>query len=137
MSTQRAQRVGRQLQQEISMIVERDLVDPRLELVTFTAVKVTPDLRTARVYYSCLGGQEARDDCGKALDHAKGMLRREIGRRLALRYVPDLRFEFDDSLERSQRISELLGPAVQGRDAPEDAGDPSADPDSRIDEEDR
>jgi len=120
MSSQRAQRVARQVLQEISVLVEQELGDPRLELVTFTAARMTPDLRTAWLSFSCLAGQQGRSDCEAALDHAKGMLRREIGRRLKLRYVPDLRFVFDDSLELSQRITQLVAD-----DQHDDGRDPS------------
>ncbi len=108
MSGQRVERVGRQILQEISNIVERVLADPRLTLVTFTRVQMTPDLRQARVYFSCLEGTAGKDRCEGALVHASGLLRRELGRRLQLRYVPELRFVFDDSFERAARINALL-----------------------------
>jgi len=117
MPSQRQQRVARQILQEISTIVERDLADPRLSMVTFTQVLISPDLRNARVFYSCLGGDAERERCAEGLAHATGVLRRELGRRLPLRFVPSLRFEFDDSLERFDRISRLL------REAGEDDGD--------------
>jgi ribosome-binding factor A len=108
MASQRQQRVARQILHEISTIVGRDVSDPRIEGVTFTEVRVTPDLRNAHVFFSCLGGQDARKRCAEGLEHAAGLVRRELGRRLALRFVPSLRFEFDDSLERAERIARLL-----------------------------
>jgi ribosome-binding factor A len=108
MTSQRQRRVARQILQEISTIVETELADPRLTLVTFTEVQMTPDLGNARVFFSCLGGQEERKRCEEGLAHASGMLRRELGRRLPLRFVPALRFEFDDSYERAERINRLL-----------------------------
>jgi ribosome-binding factor A len=115
MASQRQQRVARQILHEISSIVGRDVSDPRVEGVTFTEVRVTPDLRNAHVYFSCLGGADERRRCSEGLEHAAGMLRRELGRRLALRFVPTLRFEIDDSLERAERIARLL--RQSGRDA--------------------
>lgn len=88
-------------------MVECDLADPRLQLVTFTGVRMSPDLRVAWIHYSCMPTAQ-REACEHALEHAAGMLKREVGRRLRLRYVPDLRFRYDDSLERSERISRLL-----------------------------
>jgi len=88
-------------------MVECDLSDPRLELVTFTSVRMTPDLRNAHIYYSSLTSGD-REGPQRALVQASGWLRRELGRRLKLRYVPALRFEFDDSFERAARISSLL-----------------------------
>jgi ribosome-binding factor A len=108
MGSQRQQRVARQILQEISTIVET-LNDPRLVLVTFTEVRMTPDLRNARVFFSCLGDDEHRKRCEEGLAHASGVLRRELGRRLPLRWVPALRFEFDDSYQRAERINRLLG----------------------------
>jgi len=108
MPSQRQQRVARQILQEISVIVEQELADPRVELVTFTAVMVSPDLRNARVFYSYMGGDTERQRCAEALEHASGMLRRELGRRLPLRFIPALRFEYDDSSVRAERIAALL-----------------------------
>jgi ribosome-binding factor A len=108
MASQRPQRVGKQILQEISIIVESELADPRLNFVTFTEVQMTPDLRNARVFFSCLGGDEERKRCTEGLEHAAGLLRRELGRRLPLRFVPTLRFEFDDSYQRAERIERLL-----------------------------
>jgi len=108
MVSQRQQRVAKQLLQEISIIVEQELNDPRVELVTFTDVHISPDLRNARVFYSYMGGDAERARCAEALDHASGMLRRELGRRLPLRFVPVLRFEYDDSSVRAERIANLL-----------------------------
>ncbi len=115
MPTQRQRRVGKQLLQEISTIVEFELADPRLALVTFTDVTISPDLRNARVYFSCLGGAAERERCLAGLAHARSLLRRELGRRLRLRYVPELRFEFDDSFERANRIDRLLRAATPAR----------------------
>ena len=101
--------------QEVSDLVERDLADPRLQLVTFTGVRMSPDLRVAWIYYSCMPGpgdgddrDDGREESARALERAAGLLKREVGRRLRLRYVPDLRFRYDDSLERAERITRLL-----------------------------
>ena len=108
MGSQRQQRVAKQIQQSISTIVEVELSDPRLQLVTFTEVRITPDLRSALVFYSWLGPQAERAQVGEGLERAKGLIRRELGRRLSLRFVPELRFEYDDSAERAERIQRLL-----------------------------
>ncbi len=114
MASERARRVGRQVLQEISTIVEFEVKDPRLSMVTFTDVRMSADLRYARVRFSCLDPQRTRAECEAALSRAAGFLRREIGRRLRLRYVPALRFEYDDSSARAERIARLLG-AAQGQ----------------------
>ncbi len=108
MSTDRARRVAKQVLHEISIIVELEMKDPRLSPLTFTDARMSPDLRTARIWFSCLDPQHNRDASEQALRRAGGYLRREIGRRLRLRYVPDLRFEYDDSADRADRIARLL-----------------------------
>ena len=110
MPSQRTQRVGRQVLHEVSSMVELDVSDPRLELITFTEVRMSSDLRTAHVFFACMPGSTRREDCEKGLTHAVGFLRRELGRRLDLRYVPALQFHFDDSLQRAERIEQLLAP---------------------------
>lgn len=85
-----------------------ELKDPRLAFVSVTRVEVTSDLRLARVYVSQLDGEESRRETMAALGHASGYLRREIGQRTTLRYVPELSFHFDEGLIASQRINTLL-----------------------------
>ena len=127
MAGQRPERVARQVLQEVSDLAERELSDPRLALVTFTGARMSPDLRVAWIYYSCMPGQgedegkDARIESERALQHAAGMLKRQVGRRLRLRYMPDLRFRYDDSLELSDRISQLLenAPAAESESARE------------------
>lgn len=108
MTSTRTARVARQIQQELSQILEEQLKDPRVGMVTLTSVQMTPDLRLARVYFSRLGEAGERQEAKAALEHAAGFLRHELGQRLRLRYLPELRFYIDDSLERYDRISELL-----------------------------
>lgn len=108
MPNQRRQRVARQILHETSKLVEFELNDPRLGMVTLTAARMSPDLRVAWIAFSILGDEQARNDCYAALRSASGYLRREIGRRLRLKYVPDVRFEIDDSIDRAERISRLI-----------------------------
>ncbi|RMF22836.1 MAG: 30S ribosome-binding factor RbfA [Deltaproteobacteria bacterium] len=108
MSTDRARRVAKQVLHEISTIVELEMKDPRLSVVTFTDARMSADLRRARIWFSCLDPEHNRSSSEQALARAGGYLRREIGRRLRLRYVPDLSFEYDDSTDRADRISRLL-----------------------------
>jgi len=121
MTSTRTARVARQVQQELSQILEEQLKDPRVGMVTLTSVQMTPDLRLARVYFSRLGDPKERQEAKAALEHAAGFLRRELGQRLRLRYLPELRFFIDDSLERYDRISELLDtPRQPGEKADDD-----------------
>jgi ribosome-binding factor A len=82
--------------------------DPDLRRVTITDVEMPGDLRSARIYFSCLGTEAERELAEAALDRAAGYLRREVTRRCGLRYAPELTFRFDETLERGARIEELL-----------------------------
>ena len=104
----RTESVGRQIQAELSELIQRQLKDPRLGYVTLTGVRMTPDLRTAKVYVSVMGEAEARADSLKALNHAAPFLRRELGKRLRLRNTPELLFDQDETIEHGTRINELL-----------------------------
>lgn len=94
--------------------MEKKVSDPRLDFVTITAVKVSPDLRQAHIYVSAVGNQQ---EAMEGFDRAASFLRRELGSRLALRYVPELTFHLDESLERGERIDQLLEEIQRNRDS--------------------
>ena len=100
--------MGGQLREEISRTVQRTVKDPRIRGVTVTDVKLSNDLRYARVYYSLIGEARKREEAHQGLQSAKGVIRREMGRNLKLRYVPDIEFFFDDSLGHAEHIESLL-----------------------------
>lgn len=104
----RPHRVGEQLQKEISALLLKGLKDPRVGFVTITGVSVTPDMHLARVHYTVYGDETQRLDTQKGLKSAVPFIRRELSRRLRLRYVPELVFEFDKALEYGNRIDSLL-----------------------------
>jgi ribosome-binding factor A len=104
----RPRRVADQLRAEITELVAREVHDPGIGFLTITAVKVTPDLQVARVYYTTLGDQKARRDTQRALERATPFLRRHIGSRLRLKRVPVLEFFFDEAIERGDRIEQIL-----------------------------
>ncbi|NWG87169.1 MAG: 30S ribosome-binding factor RbfA [Hydrogenophilaceae bacterium] len=107
----RARRVGEQIRQELANILWREMKDPRVTGVTITAVEVTHDLEHAKVYFSLLSGDPKA--VSQALQRASGYLRTELSHRLRLRIVPRLNFQFDESLERGNRISHLIDQAVE------------------------
>lgn len=108
MQYQRSHRVGEQIQKEISALLLKGLKDPRIGFVTITAVKVTADLGQARVFFTVMGEESVRRETGQGLASATPYLRRELGKRLRLRHVPELIFEFDTALEYGNRIESLL-----------------------------
>jgi ribosome-binding factor A len=115
MGTHRVERVAAQLRQEISLIIIRDLKDPRVEMATITDVKLSPDLRNATVKVSVVGDDEPRHAAIAGLEHAKGFIRRELGLRLSnLRFAPELHFQLDDGVAYSVRVSQLLREVEKG-----------------------
>ncbi len=100
-------RVNVRVREVIADEVER-LKDPGLGFVTITGVDTAPDLRSARVYYSVLGDDDEHEATQAALERAAGRLRREIGSRVRLKYLPELRFEPDGAIEHGLRIEQIL-----------------------------
>lgn len=108
MSKIRQRRVAEGLRAELMDLIQNQLRDPRLNLVTVTDVTIDRELRHASVFVSALAGPEEQRQIMKALDGAMGFLRREIARRIHLKVVPELRFHWDPGLERGERIGQIL-----------------------------
>ncbi len=104
----RPDRVGEELRMELSELLAREVHDPGIGFLTLTHVQVTPDLQHARVFYTTLGQGPARRETERALERAAPFLRRQIGRRLRLRRVPELHFIFDEGVEAEDRVERLL-----------------------------
>ena len=104
----RPERVGQMVQQLLGEAFARGMRDPRIGLVTITGVKMSPDLREARVYWTVHGDPEQRKHTAKGLENARGFLRREIGSELKLRITPELHFTYDEAIDRGERIDQLL-----------------------------
>ena len=104
----RPERVAVLIQREVVEILDRHLRDPRIRGVTVTDVEVSPDLKYATIFVSTLEGGEVRAQTLKGLDRAAPAVRHILAPRLGLREVPEVRFRFDESLERGQRVEELL-----------------------------
>ncbi len=121
MSHRRADRVGDLIKEELSRMMVRDIGDPRIANTTITDVKVTDDLRLARVYFVRLGESGYSEETEEGFRRASGFFRREMGKTLKLRYIPKLEFFFDPSFERGDRIERLLAD-IHKREDPGDAG---------------
>ena len=104
----RAERVAEEIRLALSEIVRRKMHDPRVALASITEVDLSPDLRHAKVYVSALDDPGRREEAVAGLSHAAGFLRRELGRALRLRYLPELDFRPDLVEERAGRIEEAL-----------------------------
>ena len=105
--TGRAQKVGDQIQRELSEIVRRELRDPRVGMITLTAVEVSPDCAHATVYFTCLDATHV-PEAADGLRRAAGFLRSQLARRIKLYVTPELRFAYDESIERGARLSQLI-----------------------------
>lgn len=108
MQSMRCEKMGGLLVAEISDILRTRVKDPRLGFVTITDVVMTKDLRIARVYFSVLGNEAERTNTVKALESARTFIQSEIGSRVRLRFLPELRFFLDTSLEYGARIESLI-----------------------------
>ena len=104
----RSDRLAQELRNEVSFIISRELKDPRLGFATITTVKVTPDLKYARILVSVLGTPEKQKATMAALNKATGFVRKQLGSRLKLRQIPELKFEYDDSIEYGAKMDEIL-----------------------------
>ncbi|MDK4125563.1 30S ribosome-binding factor RbfA [Staphylococcus pseudintermedius] len=104
----RAERVGEQMKKELMDIINNKLKDPRVGFLTITDIQPTNDLSLAKVYLTVLGSDKERENTFKGLEKAKGFIKSEIGQRMRLRIVPDLQFEYDESIEYGNRIERLI-----------------------------
>lgn len=104
----RVDRVAEAIKREISNIIHDELKDPRIGFVTITRAEITQDLRYAKIFYSILGSAKEEDNTQKAIESAKGFIKKLIGDRIKLRFTPELSFHLDKSAEYSQRIQEQL-----------------------------
>ena len=102
-------RVGETLKEEIGVIIEGELGDPRIALCNVTEIALAPDGKSARVYIEVAGDEREQEETIKAINAAKGYIRRELLIRLGVRHVPELNFLLDKSQEYGSRIDDLLG----------------------------
>ncbi len=104
----RPERVGEAIRDELSTLLARDVHDPGVGFITLTQVKVSPDLQLARVYYTSMGDEKALRETAKALGRATPFLRRQVAQRLRLRRAPELQFFYDESIAHHDRIEQIL-----------------------------
>jgi ribosome-binding factor A len=108
MATARMRRVNEVIRQVLGDVITTELKDPRVGFVTVTDVDTSPDLRTARVYVSVLGGEPEREQALAGLHSSHGFLQGKIAAELRMKRTPTLTFHYDDSVDRGVRISRLL-----------------------------
>jgi ribosome-binding factor A len=116
----RTLRVADQIQRELANLIRLEVKDPRVGMVTLTGVEVSPDYAHAKVFFTLLGNSAQQEAAQRALAHAAGFLRGQIGRRIKLHTIPELHFVFDESVERGARLSQLIDSAIASTPAPDD-----------------
>ncbi|HKV45819.1 MAG TPA: 30S ribosome-binding factor RbfA [bacterium] len=128
----RIARLRELFKEEISTILQREMKDPRIGFVSVLDVELSQDLRHARVFVSILGDAEAKAKTMAGLGNAQGFIRKELGRRIRLRYMPEVSFRLDESIERGVRVQRLLrqvaeteGEASGNASGRSDRGNPS------------
>ena len=121
MSGYRPEKVAEQIHKEASRILMHNIKDPRIATVNITAVKVSKDIGSARIYFTVLDEASDRKEAERGLKSAAPYIRREIGQVMRLRFIPDLRFHYDESVGYGQKIDELL------RQVKDDLNDPAED----------
>ena len=104
----RADRVSGLIQEILSNLLKKDIHDPRLHMATITNVKMSRDLKLARIYFSIYGDNNKREAAAKGFESARGFIKRSLARKLSLRYMPDLIFFYDESFDYGSHIEELL-----------------------------
>lgn len=118
MASKRIARLNEQLKRELAELLRKEVRDPRVHMVSVTAVQVATDLGSARVFVRILGGDRERSETLLGLEAAAPFLRRTLGREMHIRRIPELRFQEDHSMERAQRIEQILSEVL-----PHEAGE--------------
>jgi len=104
----RADRVGGLIQKVLSNILNKNIRDPRLKMATITSVKVSRDLKQARIYFTTSGGIQKKGDTTEGFNSAHGFIKRTLAHELDLKYMPHLKFFYDESIEYGAHIDELI-----------------------------
>jgi ribosome-binding factor A len=104
----RSDRVSGQIKQVLTEILQKDVSDPRLEMVTVTSVKMTNDLRIARIYFTMAGSKRTAKDAIAGFKSAQKYIKRHLGDQLGLRYMPNIEFYYDDTFDHASQINALL-----------------------------
>lgn len=110
----RAERVSVKIQTAITELLQKKIQDPRMEMATVSAVKMSPDLRVADVYITVFGDKKKMREALEGFKKSKGFIKKMIAPKLGLKYMPDLRFVRDDTFDKAARMDELIRSANAG-----------------------
>lgn len=110
----RGERISIKIQQAITDLLSKKLQDPRIEMATISSVKMSPDLRVAFVYVTVFGDKRRIRESLDGFKKSKGFIKKSIAPKLGLKYMPDLRFKYDDSFDKAAKMDELIRSANKG-----------------------
>jgi ribosome-binding factor A len=110
----RPERLGDLIQREVSELIRLELRDPRVGMITITSVDVSPDMSHAKLFFTMLE-KDKLEDTLQGLKRSAGFLRTQLARRMKMYTTPELRFEYDESVERGDRLSRLIDSALKKR----------------------
>lgn len=119
----RTERVGEQIHRELAELIQRELKDPRVGMITLSGVEVSRDFGHAKIWFTVFGEAEAAREAQAGLQHAAGFLRRELARRMRLRVVPELHFHYDDTQARGAHLTALIDQAIADDESKHQDGD--------------
>lgn len=122
----RGDRISMKIQAAITELLSKKMQDPRIEMATISAVKMSPDLRVADVYVTVFGDDARIRETLQGFKKSKGFIKKRIAPKLGLKYMPDLRFVRDDTFDKAARLDALIKAAPKGEDRDEDARDTDA-----------
>jgi ribosome-binding factor A len=108
----RAERISGKIQHAITELLSKKMQDPRIEMATISGVKLTPDLRVAHVYITVFGDKNRIAKAIEGFKNSKGFIKKSIAPKLGLKYMPDLKFVYDDSFDKAAQMDELIRQAV-------------------------
>lgn len=131
----RTRRVGEQVQREMAQLVQQEIKDPRLGLVTISAVKLSKDMSHANIFFTVLDDEHPIEETLKVLEGAAGFLRHELAKRMQLRIVPHIHFKYDESISYGNDLSALINKAI-GMENPENRMSDSSDQNSEDQDDD-
>jgi len=113
MRSRRQKQVNQTIRRELSDMLQRNIGDPRISgVISITEVDVSADLKQAKVYVSVMGNEEEKAEVFAGLDSASDYLRRELGGRIRIRYIPKLVFKRDDSIEKGEHLLQLIDQSI-------------------------
>ena len=119
----RTKRVGDQMQRELALLIQTEIKDPRVGMVTVTAVEVSKEYERASVYITTLGDEKVSEESLAVLNQASGFLRKQLGKRLSLRRIPQLSFIPDTSISTGRHLSNLIDKAIESDNHPDQSVD--------------